>query len=59
MSGTDHPCFPVMANDQDRERKSLGERLRELAEELLESLDSLLQPQPELVPVPVRGGRRR
>ncbi|MCC6874901.1 MAG: hypothetical protein IT378_11400 [Sandaracinaceae bacterium] len=42
----------------DRAEPSLKERLEELVKELLGSLESLIQPEPALVPVPVRGGRR-
>ncbi len=47
-----------MPNEKERPQKSLKERLEELARDLLDSLESLVTPQPELVPVPARGARR-
>lgn len=47
-----------MPNDTDRPQKPLKERIEDLARDLLESLESLVTPQPELVPVPVRAPRR-
>ncbi len=47
-----------MPNDTDRPEKSLKERVEDLVRDLLESLESLVTPQPELVPVPVRGRSR-
>jgi hypothetical protein len=47
-----------MPNDNERPQKSLKERIEDLVQGLLESLDSLVAPQPELVPVPVRGRRQ-
>ncbi|HEY8432549.1 MAG TPA: hypothetical protein VIL20_29465 [Sandaracinaceae bacterium] len=37
----------------------MKERLEDLAQELLDALESLVAPQPALVPAPVRGGRGR
>ena len=46
-----------MPNDTDRPKKSLKERVEDLARDFLESLESLVTPEPELVPIPVRGRR--
>lgn len=46
-----------MTDNADRSRKSLGERIEEVVRDLLESLESLVAPQPALVPVPARGRR--
>jgi len=40
------------------EKKTLGERAKELVQDVLEALEDLV-PQPDLVPVPTNGGRRR
>ncbi|MGF1467438.1 MAG: hypothetical protein ACFCGT_15035 [Sandaracinaceae bacterium] len=52
-----------MTNTPKRKRPHLGQRLvdklRELADQLGEALEELVEPQPALVPVPVRGGRRQ
>jgi hypothetical protein len=39
-------------------KKSLKDRVEELLQGILETLESLVSPQPELIPVPVRGRRR-
>jgi hypothetical protein len=51
-----------MANDE-RTKQSLPERikegLRQVADEWLETVEGLLRPAPELVPIPVRRPARR
>lgn len=51
-----------MANDKGR-KKSLPERikdrLRDVADEWLEAVDSLLRPEPALIPIPVRNNPPR
>ena len=47
-----------MADKSDkRSDKSLGEQAKELVQGAIEALESLLAPQPELVPIPVRRPR--
>lgn len=57
------PPASRMTNTPKRKRPHLGQRLvdklRELADQLGEALEELVEPQPALVPVPVRGGRRQ
>lgn len=47
-----------MADNEDkRPKKSLADQAKELVQGAVEALESLLAPQPELVPVPVRRPR--
>lgn len=39
--------------------EQLKDRLKEAVQELAETLEGLVNPQPELVPIPVRGNRGR
>lgn len=48
-----------MSNDADRPKKPLKERLEDFAQEILDTLGSLVAPEPALVPVPVRSPRPR
>lgn len=47
-----------MPNHEQPPQKTLKERIEELARDLLDALESLVTPQPELIPVPARGRRR-
>jgi hypothetical protein len=46
-----------MTDEKKRREPSLGERIEDLVRDLVETLESLVTPPPELVPVPAR--RRR
>lgn len=48
----------TMPKDKEPPQKSLKERLEELAQDLLDALESLVAPQPALVPAPARGRGR-
>lgn len=47
----------AMTDEKNRKEPTLGERIEDLVRELIESLESLVAPQPALVPVPARGRR--
>lgn len=48
-----------MTEQRDPKPTSLEERLRQFVEGVLEALDELVNPQPQLVPIPIRNGRPR
>ncbi|HJL15083.1 MAG TPA: hypothetical protein RMH99_05475 [Sandaracinaceae bacterium LLY-WYZ-13_1] len=48
-----------MADDADREKKTIEEHVKDLWDDVLGVLESLVTPPPELVPVPVRHRRPR
>jgi len=48
-----------MADDRDRPKKTIAEHVEELWEDVLGVLESLVNPEPPLVPVPVRERRPR
>lgn len=47
-----------MTDRGEAPEKSIKEHLEEILQGALDVLESLVQPEPELIPVPVRGGRR-
>jgi len=50
----------TVSDSEDRPKKSLKDRAKEFAQDVLEALEDLFPtPEPTLVPVPVRGRRRR
>jgi len=51
-----------MSDDRSNDKpplQQLKDRLKQAVQELAETLEGLVRPQPELVPIPVRGGRPR
>lgn len=46
-----------MADEPDRPKKSIQEHVEDLWQDVLDVLDGLVNPQPELIPVPVRNRR--
>ena len=46
-----------MSDEPERPTKPLGDRLGDLWQNVLDVVDSLVNPEPELVPVPVRNRR--
>lgn len=51
-----------MSDDRSPKKQpleQLKDRLKEAVQDLAETLEGLVRPQPELVPIPVRGNRAR
>ncbi len=50
----------ALTDEKQPSKKSLADRAKEFAKDILEALEDLVTPQPELAPIPVdRHGRRR
>jgi hypothetical protein len=47
-----------MADQADRSKKSIKEHVEELWQDVLDTLESLVTPEPELIPVRVRRPQR-